>query len=85
LSILQLTHPTVSDVMINSAYLKKCQEKDIHFMAFTVLVVLGDVKDKFDKKHDTENYNVLKNRIIHIFIYILYTSLYCTNVRKIYV
>nr|XP_012217518.1 PREDICTED: PIH1 domain-containing protein 1 isoform X1 [Linepithema humile] len=51
------------DVVINSTYLKKCQKRK-HFMAFTVLVVLSGVADKFDKKLDTENYVVLKNRTV---------------------
>ncbi|GAB1859766.1 PIH1 domain-containing protein 1-like isoform X2 [Camponotus japonicus] len=49
------------DVMINEAYFKKCQEKK-HFMAFTILVILSGVADKFDKKLDAEDYIILKNR-----------------------
>ncbi|XP_070166031.1 PIH1 domain-containing protein 1 [Polyergus mexicanus] len=51
------------DVMINEAYFKKCQEKK-HFMAFTILVILSGVADKFDKKLDMENYVILKNRTV---------------------
>ncbi|KAG5330846.1 PIHD1 protein, partial [Acromyrmex heyeri] len=51
------------DVMINTVYFKKCQEKK-HFMAFTTLVILSGVADKFNKKIDTENYVVLKNRTV---------------------
>ncbi|XP_011059163.1 PREDICTED: PIH1 domain-containing protein 1-like isoform X1 [Acromyrmex echinatior] len=51
------------DVMINTVYFKKCQEKK-HFMAFTTLVILSGVADKFNKKIDTENYVILKNRTI---------------------
>ncbi|XP_029664603.1 PIH1 domain-containing protein 1-like [Formica exsecta] len=51
------------DVMINEAYFKKCQEKK-HFMAFTILVILSGVADKFEKKLDTENYVILKNRTV---------------------
>ncbi|XP_071647523.1 PIH1 domain-containing protein 1 isoform X1 [Temnothorax longispinosus] len=51
------------DVMLNTAYLKKCQEKK-HFMAFTTLVILSGVADKFNKEIDTENHVVLKNRTV---------------------
>ncbi|XP_011864344.1 PREDICTED: PIH1 domain-containing protein 1-like [Vollenhovia emeryi] len=51
------------DVMMNSAYLQKCQEKK-HFMAFTILVILSGVADKFNKDIDTENYIILKNRTV---------------------
>ncbi|XP_039305734.1 PIH1 domain-containing protein 1 isoform X2 [Solenopsis invicta] len=51
------------DVMINTVYLKKCQEKK-HFMAFTTLVILSGIADKFNKEIDTENYVILKNRTV---------------------
>jgi len=51
------------DVMINTAYLKKCREKK-HFMAFTTLVILSGVADKFNKEIDTETYVILKNRTV---------------------
>ncbi|KAL0108227.1 hypothetical protein PUN28_015051 [Cardiocondyla obscurior] len=51
------------DVMINTAYLKKCKEKK-HFMAFTTLVILDGVGDKFEKQIDTESYVILKNRLV---------------------
>lgn len=51
------------DVMMNSGYLKKCQEKK-HFMAFTVLVVLNGVSEKHDKGLKTEEYVILKNRTV---------------------
>ena len=54
------------DVMINAVYFKKCQEKK-HFMAFTTLVILSGVADKFNKKIDTENYVILKNRTVSIY------------------
>jgi len=63
------TPSTTYDVMINTAYLKKCQEKK-HFMAFTTLVILSGVADKFNKDIDTENYVILKNRTVSIYIYI---------------
>lgn len=53
------------DVMINSSYLKKCQ-KIKPFMVFTILVILSGVSEKFDKKLDTENYVILKNRTVRI-------------------
>lgn len=53
------------DVMINEAYFKKCQERK-HFMAFTILVILSGVADKFDKKIDTEDYVILKNRKVSV-------------------
>jgi len=54
------------DVMINTAYLKKCREKK-HFMAFTTLVILSGVADKFNKEIDTENYVILKNRTVNTY------------------
>ncbi|KYN06465.1 PIH1 domain-containing protein 1 [Cyphomyrmex costatus] len=51
------------DVMINTTYLKKCREKK-HFMAFTALVILSGVTEKFQKEIDTENYVILKNRTV---------------------
>ncbi|XP_011344029.1 PIH1 domain-containing protein 1 isoform X2 [Ooceraea biroi] len=51
------------DVMINSTYLKKCQERK-HFMAFTILVILSGVADKFDKHLEMEDYVILKNRTV---------------------
>ncbi|XP_036147366.1 PIH1 domain-containing protein 1 [Monomorium pharaonis] len=51
------------DVMINTIYFKKCQEKK-HFMAFTTLVILSGVADKFNKEIDSENYVILKNRLV---------------------
>lgn len=53
------------DVMINTAYFKKCQEKK-HFKGFTTLVILSGVADKFNKDIDTENYIILKNRTVSI-------------------
>lgn len=53
------------DVMINEVYFKKCQEKK-HFMAFTILVILSGVADKFDKKFDAEDYIILKNRKVNV-------------------
>lgn len=52
--------------MINTAYLKKCREKK-HFMAFTTLVILSGVADKFNKEIDTDNYVILKNRTVNIY------------------
>lgn len=52
--------------MINTAYLKKCREKK-HFMAFTTLVILSGVADKFNKEIDTDNYVILKNRTVSIY------------------
>lgn len=52
--------------MINTAYFKKCQEKK-HFMAFTTLVILSGVADKFNKDIDTDNYVILKNRTVSIY------------------
>lgn len=68
------------DVMINEAYFKKCREKK-HFMAFTILVVLSGVADKFEKKLDTENYVILKNRTVsvhekYVSIYLKYILMY---------
>lgn len=51
--------------MINIAYFKKCQENK-HFMAFTTLVILSGVADKFNKDIDTDNYVILKNRTVSI-------------------
>lgn len=51
------------DVMMNTAYLRKCREKD-HFMAFTIIVILNGVANKFDKEIDIENYVILKNRTV---------------------
>ncbi|KAL6268856.1 hypothetical protein P5V15_001978 [Pogonomyrmex californicus] len=51
------------DVMINTTYFKKCREKK-YFMAFTTLVILSGVADKFNKEIDTENYIILKNRTV---------------------
>lgn len=35
-------------------------------MVFTILVILSGVSEKFDKKLDTENYVILKNRTVRI-------------------
>jgi len=62
--------------MINEAYFKKCQEKK-HFMAFTILVILSGVADKFDKKLDAEDYIILKNRKVSVYyinIYLKYIN-----------
>jgi len=55
------------DVMINSKYLKKCQEKK-QFMAFTVLIILSGVENKFNKNFNTEDYVILKNRTVSIYL-----------------
>ncbi|XP_014472122.1 PREDICTED: PIH1 domain-containing protein 1-like [Dinoponera quadriceps] len=51
------------DVVINTAYLTKCQQKP-HFMAFTILSVLNGVMEKSGKELDMENYTILKNRTV---------------------
>jgi hypothetical protein len=53
--------------MINSKYLKKCQEKK-QFMAFTILIILSGVENKFNKNFNTENYVILKNRTVSIYL-----------------
>ncbi|XP_020294010.1 PIH1 domain-containing protein 1-like [Pseudomyrmex gracilis] len=49
------------DVMINSAYFKKCKEKP-QFMAFTILIILSGVANKFEKEISTDDFIILKNR-----------------------
>lgn len=36
-------------------------------MAFTTLVILSGVADKFNKEIDTDNYVILKNRAVSIY------------------
>lgn len=49
--------------MINSSYLKKCQQNK-EFMAFTILVIISGVADKSGKELDAENFVILKNRAV---------------------
>lgn len=52
------------DVMINTVYFKKCNEKK-NFMTFTILVILSGVAEKSGKQFDSE-YVILKNRAVSI-------------------
>ncbi|XP_032666211.1 PIH1 domain-containing protein 1-like isoform X2 [Odontomachus brunneus] len=51
------------DVMINTTYFKKCQEKE-HFMAFTILAILSGLSEKSGKEINCENFVILKNRTV---------------------
>jgi len=37
-------------------------------MAFTILIILSGVENKFNKNFNTENYVILKNRTVSIYL-----------------
>lgn len=55
----------VFDIMINTAYFKKCREKKC-FLLFTILVMFSGVTKKSGKEIDTNDYVILKNRTVSI-------------------